>query len=238
MSIFEGREQMAGQMVQFAANGGTCDGYLATPAAGGKHPGVVVIQEWWGLVGHIKDVAERFASEGFVALAPDLYHGKQTGEPDEAGKLMMSLQAQEVVKDLDGTVAYLLRNENVAGDRVGVVGYCLGGGLSLYEACHNPSKIGACVVYYGVLPGWQPDLSKLQAPVLGLYAEKDSYMPPAAVDELRKQLQSLGKQADLRVYPKTDHGFFNDDRPEVHDKEAAKDAWQRTVDFCKTNLRS
>jgi len=229
---------MPGQTVQFAANGGTCDGYLAIPAAGGKRPGVVVIQEWWGLVGHIKDVAERFASEGFVALAPDLYHGKQTSEPDEAGKLMMSLQAQEVVKDLDGTVAYLLGNEGVAGERVGVVGYCLGGGLSLYEACHNPSKIGACVVYYGVLPGWQPDLSKLEASVLGLYAERDSYMPPPAVDELRKQLQSLGKKADLRVYPDTDHGFFNDDRPEVHDKEAAKDAWQRTVEFFKTNLRS
>jgi carboxymethylenebutenolidase len=105
--------------VQFAANGGTCDGYLATPAAGGKRPAVVVIQEWWGLVGHIKDVAERFASEGFVALAPDLYHGKQAAEPDEAGKLMMSLQAQEVVKDLDGAVAYLLGNERVAGERVG-----------------------------------------------------------------------------------------------------------------------
>ena len=237
MSIFEGREQMPGQTVQFAANGGTCDGYLATPAAGGKRPAVVVIQEWWGLVSHIKDVAERFASEGFVALAPDLYHGKQTAEPDEAGKLMMSLQAQEVVKDLDGAVAYLLGNERVAGERVGVVGYCLGGGLSLYEACHNPSKIGACVVYYGVLPGWQPDLSKLEASVLGLYAERDSYMPPPAVDELRKQLQSLGKKADLRVYPDTDHGFFNDDRPEVHDKGAAKDAWQRTVQFFKTNLR-
>ena len=237
MSIFEGREQMPGQTVECAANGGTCDGYLATPAAGGKRPGVVVIQEWWGLVGHIKDVAERFASEGFVALAPDLYHGKQAAEPDEAGKLMMSLQAQEVVKDLDGAVAYLLGNERVAGERVGVVGYCLGGGLSLYEACHNPSKIGACVVYYGVLPGWQPDLSKLEASVLGLYAERDSYMPPPAVDELRKQLQSLGKKADLRVYPDTDHGFFNDDRPEVHDKEAAKDAWQRTVQFFKTNLR-
>jgi carboxymethylenebutenolidase len=228
---------MPGQTVQFAANGGICDGYLATPAAGGKRPGVVVIQEWWGLVGHIKDVAERFASEGFLALAPDLYHGKQTAEPDEAGKLMMSLQAQEVVKDLDGAVAYLLGNERVAGERVGVVGYCLGGGLSLYEACHNPSKIGACVVYYGVLPGWQPDLSKLEASVLGLYAERDSYMPPPAVDELRKQLQSLGKKADLRVYPDTDHGFFNDDRPEVHDKGAAKDAWQRTVQFFKTNLR-
>ena len=228
---------MPGQTVQFAANGGICDGYLATPAAGGKRPGVVVIQEWWGLVGHIKDVAERFASEGFLALAPDLYHGKQAAEPDEAGKLMMSLQAQEVVKDLDGAVAYLLGNERVAGERVGVVGYCLGGGLSLYEACHNPSKIGACVVYYGVLPGWQPDLSKLEASVLGLYAERDSYMPPPAVDELRKQLQSLGKKADLRVYPDTDHGFFNDDRPEVHDKEAAKDAWQRTVQFFKTNLR-
>jgi carboxymethylenebutenolidase len=228
---------MPGQMVTFAANGGQAGGYLALPAGSGKHPAVIVIQEWWGLVDHISDVADRIAAEGYVALAPDLYHGQVASEPDDAGKLMMSLRREEAAKDLDGTVSYLLGRDDVAGDKAGIVGFCMGGGLSLFEACHNPAKIGACVVFYGVLPGDPPDLSKLQAPLLGLYAEKDGYMPPPAVDALRTQLQALGKQAELHVYPGTDHAFFNDTRADVHDREAARDAWQRTLAFFGKHLK-
>jgi len=108
---------MAGQMVSFTANGGTADGYLATPAGGGRRPGVLVVQEWWGLVPHIKDLADRFAAEGFVALAPDLYHGEAASEPDAAGKLMMGLQLEAAATDLDGGARCLLQRADVAGTR-------------------------------------------------------------------------------------------------------------------------
>src|SRR5512143_310969 len=159
---------MSGQMVTFQSNGGTANGYLAVPASG-KGPGVVVIQEWWGLVPHIKDVCDRLATEGFVALAPDLYHGKSTTSPDEAGKLMMALRIDEAERDLRGAANYLLNNASTAGSKVGTVGFCMGGALSLYAATKN-QQVGACVVFYGGHPNVKPDLPSLQAPVLGLYA--------------------------------------------------------------------
>jgi carboxymethylenebutenolidase len=207
------------------------------PEGEGTFPGVLVIQEWWGLVPHIKEVADRFAREGYVALAPDLYHGKATSEPDEAGKLMMSLQREQAGKDLNGAVNFLLGHERVAGSKVGVVGFCMGGGLALYEACHYPDKIGACVDFYGVLMGEPADLKSLQAPLLGLFAEKDGYMGPAQVRQLEEQLKSLGKQAEFHIYPGADHAFFNDTRPEVYDKDAADDAWRRTLAFFGQHLK-
>src|SRR5215510_8909596 len=148
---------MAGKMVEFAANGGKTEGYLATPAAG-KGPGVLVIQEWWGLVGHIKKVADRFAAEGFTALAPDLYHGKTASEPDTAGKLFMALNIGQAEKDLRGANTYLLAQSSTK--KVGVVGFCMGGQLALFAATLNPA-IGACVNFYGVHPNVKPDYSKL-----------------------------------------------------------------------------
>ena len=133
-----------GEIVTFASNGGTASGYLATPEGGGGVP-VVVIQEWWGLVPHIEDVCERFAAEGFVALAPDLYRGEKTTEPDEAGKLMMALNVDQAAKDMSGAVDKV---KEVSGrDAVGVVGFCMGGGLALVLACHRPDAIKACVPF-------------------------------------------------------------------------------------------
>src|ERR671919_2467707 len=136
-----------GEMVQFASNGGKTDGYLSIPVSG-SGPAVVVIQEWWGLVDHIKDVCDRFAEEGFVALAPDLYHGKSTKSPDEAGKLMMAMRIDEAERDLSAAVDYLETQDSTTSEKVGVVGFCMGGALALYTATKN-SKIGACVVFYG-----------------------------------------------------------------------------------------
>ena len=225
---------MAGEMVEFQSNGATAGGYLALPEEG-KGPGVIVLQEWWGLVPHIKDVCERFAAEGFVALAPDLYHGEATRSPDEAGKLMMALDIDRTEKDLRGAVQFLLGHERVAHERVGTVGFCMGGVLSLYAASRN-AQVGACVVFYGIHPKVNPPLEDLHAPVLGLYAEKDDFVPPAAVRELEERLRAHGKQAEMHIYPGTDHAFFNDTRPEVHDPEAAADAWKRTVEFFRQHL--
>ncbi|HEX6284324.1 MAG TPA: dienelactone hydrolase family protein [Pyrinomonadaceae bacterium] len=228
-----------GELVEFTANGGTDSGYLAIPRAGRgfkQGPGVIVIQEWWGLVDHIKDVCERFANEGFVALAPDLYHGQTTKSPDEAGKLMMALRIDEAEKDLSGAIKYLLDHDATTGDKVGVVGFCMGGALSLYAATKN-ANVGACVVFYGIHPNVKPDLPNLQAPVLGNYAENDQFVTPAIAHQLEQQLKGLGKQVDFKIYPGTDHAFFNDTRPEVYNAQAATDAWQRTLDFFRQHLK-
>jgi carboxymethylenebutenolidase len=197
---------------------------------------VIVIQEWWGLVDHIKDVCDRFADQGFVALAPDVYHGQTTKSPDEAGKLMMALRIDEAEQDISGAIQYLLDHDAVTGDKVGIVGFCMGGALALYAATKNPN-VAACVVFYGIHPNVKPDLPNLNAPVLGIYAEKDGFVTPDVVRQLEQQLKSLGKQVETHIYPQTDHAFFNDTRPEVYNAEASADAWRRTIDFFRQHLK-
>jgi carboxymethylenebutenolidase len=222
-----------GENVEFKSNGGTTTGYLAVPATG-QGPGVVVLQEWWGLVDHIKDICDRFAQEGFVALAPDMYHGQVAKSPDEAGKMMMALRVDEAEKDLQGAVDYLLANDATISEKAGIVGFCMGGALSLFAASKN-AKIGACVVFYGIHPNVKPDLPNLQSPVLGIFGERDRSVGPAVVRELEAKLKSLGKSVEMHIYP-ADHAFFNDTRPEVYNAEAAADAWRRTLEFFKKNL--
>ncbi len=224
-----------GEMVQFRSNGGSTDGYLSVPNSG-TGPALIVIQEWWGLVDHIKEVCDRFAAEGFVALAPDLYHGKTTKSPDEAGKLMMALRIDEAEKDLSGAIEYLSTHDANTSKKVGVVGFCMGGALSLYTATKNP-HIGACVVFYGGHPNVKPDLPNLHAPVLGLYAGKDGFVTPDSVRALESKLKELGKPIEAVIYPDTDHAFFNDSRPEVYNAEAAADAWRRTLEFLRKHLQ-
>jgi carboxymethylenebutenolidase len=226
-----------GEIVSFASNSHGASGYLAT-APGGSGPGVILIQEYWGLVPHIIDVAERLAAEGFTVLAPDLYHGQTTTEPDEAGKLMMAMNVATAGQDMGGAIDHLLSLDSVTSQQVGVVGFCMGGGLALVLACQRPDAVGAVVPFYGLIP-WpeaQPDYSQLDAPVLGHYAADDGYFTPELVDALQVQLDELGKQADLEVYPGVDHAFFNDTRPEVYDAEAAARAWVQTVGFLHANL--
>ena len=223
-----------GEMVQFPNNGGSTSGYLSIPHSG-NGPGVIVIQEWWGLVDHIKEVCDRFASEGFVALAPDLYHGKTTKSPDEAGKLMMAMRIDEAERDLRAAADYLAIQDSTTSEKIGVVGFCMGGALALYTATKNP-KIGACVVFYGGHPNVKPDLPNLHAPMLGLYADRDGFVTPNSVRELERKLKDLGKEVEVKIYPDADHAFFNDERPEVYNAGAAADAWQRTVEFLRKNL--
>lgn len=225
---------MAGQMIEFSSNGGKTRGYLSRPEKG-TGPGIVVIQEWWGLVDHIKDVCDRLTNEGYVALAPDLYHGQTTKSPDEAGKLMMALRIDQAEKDLRGAIQYLLNHDATTGEKVGTVGFCMGGALSLYAASKN-DQVGACVVFYGIHPNVKPDLANLKAPVLGIYAEKDKSTPPEAVHELEQQLMALGKSVEMHIYPDTDHAFFNDTRQGVYNPRAAEDAWRRTIEFFAKNL--
>jgi carboxymethylenebutenolidase len=228
-----------GEIVEFPSNGHGASGYLA-PAAGGAGPGVIVIQEWWGLVDHITDVCDRFAAEGFTALAPDLYHGTSVGnnEPDEAGKLLMTLNLEQAARDMSGAVDHLRGLDSVTGDRVGVVGFCMGGGLALMLATQRPGAIGACVPFYGIIP-WEhasPDWSRLDAPVLGHFAENDGFFTPDKALELEAQLRSMGKDVEFVVYPGVEHAFFNDTRPEVYDETTARATWDATLSFLRTNL--
>ncbi|MCM2257470.1 MAG: dienelactone hydrolase family protein [Vicinamibacteria bacterium] len=220
-----------GETIRFAAEGGECEGWLAKPASpNGK--GIVVIQEWWGLNDHIKDVTERFAAAGYLALAPDLYHGVVTRSPDEAGKLLMALDIARAERDLRGSVQKLKAD---TGRRVGIVGFCMGGALSLFAACRNGADIGACVVYYGGHPKVEFDWDGLKAPVLGHWAEHDDFAN-ANVPRFSKELLGRGRAFDFHTYPGTKHAFFNDTRPEVHDAAAAKLSWERTLAFYAENL--
>jgi carboxymethylenebutenolidase len=220
-------------MVDFPVNGTRTSGYLATPAAG-KGPGVLVIQEWWGLVGHIKAVCDRFAAEGFTALAPDMYHGQTASEPDGAGKLFMALNIAQAEKDLRGAAQFLAQHSSTA--KLGAVGFCMGGQLALFAATLNPS-IGACVNFYGIHPNVKPDYSKLSGPVLGLYAEKDAFVTPAAAREVDAAIKKAGRQSEIHVYPDVDHAFFNDERADVYNRPAAEDAWRRTLALFRQHLK-
>jgi len=223
-----------GERITYKANGHTTPAYLARPAQPG--PGIVVIQEWWGLVPHIEHIADRFSEAGFVALAPDLYHGQKATSPDQAGKLMMALRIDEAAKDLGGAVDRVAQEGLVSSKKIGTVGFCMGGALSLFAASRNPT-VGACVVFYGGHPNVKPDLSSLEAPVLGIYAGKDGFVSPAVVKELDQQLTALGKRHEFHTYPNADHAFFNDQRPEVYDAAAAADAWNKTVAFFRRELQ-
>jgi len=222
-----------GERIRFTANGTTTPGYLARPKGGG--PGVIVIQEWWGLVPHIEQIADRFADAGFVALAPDLYHGESTKSPDQAGKMMMAMRVDQAERDLAGAIDHLVAQPEVSTKKVGTVGFCMGGALSLFAASKNP-EVGACVVFYGGHPHVKPDLAALQAPVLGLFAGKDGFVTPQAVKALDDELTRLGKRHEFHTYPDADHAFFNDHRPEVYDAAAAADAWEKTLAFFKSEL--
>lgn len=198
------------ETVSFPSNGGTAAGYLATPASGAG-PGVIVIQEWWGLDWGIKAMADRLADAGFVALAPDLYHGELAGhdEMDKAGSLMQSLPPQRAARDMSAAIDYLLDREDVTGSGLGVVGFCMGGMLSFSLATNRPDAIKAVVPFYGFPQGdGEPDWADLSAIVRGHMAEHDDFFGPDAARALETKLRSLGKDVTLTVHPGTGHAFM------------------------------
>ncbi|HEX6641446.1 MAG TPA: dienelactone hydrolase family protein [Thermoanaerobaculia bacterium] len=224
-----------GRNVEFPSNGHTCQGYLATPPDGGKGPAVVVIQEWWGLVDHIRDVVDRFAGEGFVAIAPDLFHGKTTKSPDDAGKLLMELDAERAVREIAGAGAYVLQQPECTSKKYGVVGFCMGGALAQYAATKDAEHVGAAASFYGGFKQVSPEWENLQAPILLIYGENDKGVPAEQGRALEAKLAKLGKNAELVIYPGADHAFFNDTRPN-HKPDAAADAWRRTLELFRRHL--
>jgi carboxymethylenebutenolidase len=228
-----------GEMVKFKSNGDQADGYLAAPASG-KGPGVLVLQEWWGLVPQIERCCDRLAADGFTAFAPDLYRGEIAGhtEMDKAAQLMSALPPDRAARDMAGAIDFLLSNAAATGDRVGVVGFCMGGLLSLTVAAHQGDRVGAAVAFYGAPLGENaPDWSGLRAPVLAHIAENDDFFPPDALVPLCESLSATGKDVTYHVYEGTGHAFANEENAlGTHDEEAASTAWARTIDFLHHHL--
>jgi len=224
---------LAGQVIDFAANGGTSRGYLSKPASG-SGPGVVVVQEWWGLDDGIKAIADRLAAEGFVAIAPDLFHGDMTREPDEAGKLMMALNVDQAAKDLRGA-AQALKANGASGGRVGAIGFCMGGQLALYAGTVSPD-VGAVVDFYGIHPNVKPNYSRLQGPVLILVGDQDPMSGPEPSGQVEQAIKAAGKQVEMVVYPGAGHAFMRDWDPQAYKEDAAKDAWNRMLSHLRGNV--
>ena len=239
-------------MVEFAANGGKTSGYVTKPESG-EGPGVIVLQEWWGLVGHIKNVADRFAAEGYVTISPDMYY--RAGPNNVVGyddipkimPLMQSMDDMQTNADIRVVIDFVKRGlPKAKADRIGCTGYCMGGTISWLAACLN-RDIKAAAVYYpgGFLPretsGRRPRspheyAELLTAPVLGCFGETDQNPAPADVNEVDAYLNKLGKDHDFKIYPGAGHGFFCDERPSFN-KEAAEDAWARTLAFYGKHLK-
>jgi carboxymethylenebutenolidase len=224
------------QNTTFASNGGQAHGYLALPASG-QGPGVIVIQEWWGLTDHIVEIADRLASQGFVALAPDLFGGKTTHDSDEAGRFMSELPVEEAAKDLSGAVDYLLGHPAVTSSKVGAVGFCMGGGFVLMLAAQQGDRIAAAVPFYGVGAAVPQSYRGLRAAVQGHYAIQDAFYPVEDARSLEEQIRSESGARVEFFYYAAGHAFHNDENLlGTYDEQNAKLAWERTVGFLKQEL--
>lgn len=225
-----------GEMITFPANGHSTSGYLATPS-GGTGPGLLVIQEWWGLVDHIKAVADRFAGAGFVTLAPDFYAGEVTASPDAAAKLFMALNIDRAGADLRGAADYLRGRPGLQSKRVGALGFCMGGQLALYAGMTYPDRIGCVVDFYGIHPSVPIDPTRVKVPVLGHFGIRDASIPGQTATNLADAINQAGGHCEPHFYA-ADHAFFNDSRPQVYQPEAARLAWERSLAFLRLHLSS
>jgi len=228
-----------GENVEFPSNGSTAGGYLAR-APEGAGPGIIVLQEWWGVDSYIKGVCDDLSNEGFTALVPDLYHGElaKHTEMDKAAELMNSLPPDRSARDMGGAVDFLLKHEAVRGQNVGAVGFCMGGMLSMVLAAQQGDRIGAVVAYYGMpLGDMEPDWSNYTAPTMVHVAGNDDFFPPDACESLGAKLRDMGKDVTVHVYPGTGHAFALDHNAlGTHDADAQREAWVRTLEFLRKHL--
>ena len=227
------------ETVEFRSNGHMASGYLVRPPAG-SGPGVLVIQEWWGLDSGIKTQTERLGAAGFVALAPDLYHGQlaQHDEMDKAGELMRSLPPDRAGRDMSGAVDFLASHPAVTSDGIGVVGFCMGGMLSFIIAANRPDKVKAVVPFYGFPQGpMEPDWSRLTAKVRGHMATRDDFFTPEAARALEAKLKAMGKDVTLTVHPDCGHAFMGPHNAlGTHDEKLAAKIWPEVISFLKGTL--
>jgi len=228
------------ETVSFKSNGSTASGYLVKPSSG-SGPGVLVIQEWWGLDSGIKEMAERLGKAGFVALAPDLYHGQLAAhdEMDKAAHLMQSMPPDRAGRDMSGAIDYLASHSAVTSKSIGVVGFCMGGMLSFIIAANRPDKVSAVVPFYGFPSGpFEPDWSRMTATISGHMAENDNHFAPDAARALEAKLRGMGKKVTLKVHPGTGHAFMGPHNAlGTLDEKLAAQIWPEVVSFLKDNVR-
>jgi len=232
-------ENLSDRMVSYPSDGVTMAGYVVGPKANGRHPAIIIVQEWWGLNEHIRDLTRRFAREGYVAIAPDLYSRlghKVTADSNEAGKLMQTLQLKEGLKDLNATVTYLKSLDGVDPNRIGVTGFCMGGTYALMLPC-TTQEIKAAAPFYGQVPDPDTPLKSLAAPLLYIYGEDDGWITKAEVQRLRDALRKYNKPGEIKTYPGCPHAFFNDTRKDVYHSAEAAAAWPRALAFFQQHLR-
>ncbi|HUZ47280.1 MAG TPA: dienelactone hydrolase family protein [Terriglobia bacterium] len=214
----------------------TIAGYLAFPAAPGRHPALVVIQEWWGLNDWVKEQAREFARQGYVALAPDLYHGQVATDPERARELMQAMPQDRAVRDLEAAFDYLAARSDINSKKIGSIGWCMGGGLSLQLAIREP-RLAACVVNYGRLVTDSRSIQKIRAPVMGNFGAEDRGIPPAAVEAFEKAMKAADKPFDAKIYEGAGHAFENPGNKARYRPEAARNAKARTLAFFDRTLK-
>ena len=230
--------QIGGKMVEFPSGSEKASGYLATPAAStGRKPAVVVIQEWWGLNDWVKQKADELARQGYVALAPDLYHGKVATDADTAHQLMRGLPEDRAVRDLKGAVAWLRARNDVNPARIASIGWCMGGGYSLSLALAEPTLSGA-VIYYGRLVTDDAAIRSLKPQLLGNFGGKDQGIPPDSVREFEGKAKAAGKSVDFKIYPESGHGFASQPDSKGYRPDDARDADARAAAFLAKVLKS
>src|SRR5277367_1355131 len=196
------------ETVQFPSGTETVSGFLAMPEKPGRYPALVVIHEWWGLTDWVKEQTQKLAEQGYIALAPDLYRGQVTSDPEVAHELMRGLPQDRAVSDLRAALAYLVSRKDVKPGRIGSIGWCMGGGFSLQLAIHEP-HLAACVVNYGALPTDPNDIQQIGAPVLGNFGADDRGITPADVSAFEKTMRGMNRRVDAKVYDGAGHGFEN-----------------------------
>jgi carboxymethylenebutenolidase len=218
---------------KFTGNGLEVGAFVARPAGARKAPAIIIVHEWWGLNPHIEDVAQRFAREGFMAVAADLYEGQTTMDAQEASKLMGALKQEVGLTRLQVVLDQLRANPEVTS--VGVTGFCMGGTFALLLACH--AEVEASVPFYGDVPVDTSMIGNLSCPVLFIGAEKDQWITIDKMNRLDDALKQYGKEGEVRIYQGADHAFFNDTRPEVYSQADAEDAWKTVIEFFNRHLR-
>lgn len=224
------------ETVRYKSGNETVSGYLALPTTPGRHPALVVIHEWWGLVPWVKEQADKFAGEGYVALAVDLYRGKTTNNPTIAHEMSSSLPPQRAMRDLKAAFTYLSHRSDVEPGKIGDVGWCFGGGWALRLATQEP-KLAACAVNYGELPTSAAAIRAIRCPVLGNFGGIDTVISPAKVHAFEAAMRREGKSLNAKIYPGAPHAFEDPVNKSRYRPQAAADAWARMTAFFARTLK-
>jgi carboxymethylenebutenolidase len=224
------------ETVSYKSGDETVSGFLATPSTPGRHPGLIAIHEWWGLTPWVKEEAEKFADQGYVVLAVDLYRGKLTSDPKEAAQFSRELNKDRAIRDLKAGYDFLASRSDVNKASIGSVGWCMGGGYSLQLAVNEP-RLTACIINYGATPADPATVSAIHAPILGNFGADDTAYKPEAVRQFESAVKAAGKPIDVKIYDGAPHAFENPNNKDGYRPDATADAWKRMTDFLAKTLK-